>query len=187
MSSKRKSLWTAAGLAVGAAAGVWLWRQGRGTEPGAREPGDVVDRILTAFASDSALAGRPLEVRQVSRGVVELDGVAPDAAARERAVAIAHNARGVHTVVNRLALAGEEARLAENRARNAERGPSLQHDGMGVGMGSRRQSPDTDPDRPSDRQARVDRELDVPRVARDAEGMEDTGGTGGTGGTEAKA
>ena len=44
---------------------------------------------------------------------------------------------------------------------------------MGVGMGTRRQSPSTDPDRPSDKQKILDRELDVGNIQDAPEGGPD--------------
>lgn len=157
------------GLVVGAATGLWLWRRDTARTEVLEwtEEGDAAARISGALARDAELAERGLEVAAISDGVVELGGVVADREQRERAVAVAHNTPGVHTVVNRLVLESEEARLDENRSRREARGPRLHHSGMGVGMGTRRQSPDTDPDRPSDRQKLVDRELDVDRVEPD--------------------
>jgi hypothetical protein len=41
---------------------------------------------------------------------------------------------------------------------------------MGAGMGTRRQSPSTDPDRPSDKQKMIERELEVANVEDTPEG-----------------
>lgn len=182
-----RKLWTLAGLATGAAVGFWLWRRGeeRTLEPELWTPrDDAVGRLRDAFDADAGLARRGLDIDAVSEGVIEITGMVADRDERERAVALAHNDPDVHTVVNRLVVAREESRLAETRARNQERG-GLHHTGMGVGMGRSRQSPDTDPDRPSDRQKRVDRELDVDNVVEDIEAeppvseTEDTGDDAG--------
>lgn len=157
-----RRLWALVGLTAGVAAGIWLWTRGRewGGQPAA--VGGEVDaglQVARAFDQDIELAARDLGVTRISDGVIEVTGVVADRDQRQRAVAMAHNAPGVHTVVNRLVLEDEERRAEENRARH--RDTPIQHTGMGVGMGTRRQSPDTDPDRPSDRQKLVDRELDV--------------------------
>lgn len=165
MANHKRQLWTLLGLTAGAAVGVWLWRRGTertaplelATEP--VQEGTAADRLARALAHDQELSEYDLAVDAISDGVVELTGVVDAAAQRERAVAMAHATGDVHTVVNRLVLRAEEARFEENRARREEMG-GLQHSGMGVGMGTRRQSPDTDPDRPSDRQKLVDRELE---------------------------
>lgn len=168
MSSDRaRTLWKLAGLAAGVAAGWWLWRRGT-TEAGGEVrrwtgPGDPAFRIQGAFDRDPELATR-LRVHAISDGVVEITGGVAEREQRDRAVAMAHSTPGVHTVVNRIVVEPEEARLAENRARQEDGSASRQHYGMGVGMGTRRQSPDTDPERPSDRQKLVERELDVDRM-----------------------
>lgn len=167
MSSDRaRTLWKLAGLAAGAAVGWWVWRRGRDQGGDVRRwtgPGDPAFRIQAAFDRDPEL-GTHLRVHAISDGVVEIDGGVAEQDQRDRAVAIAHNAPGVHTVVNRIVVEPEEARLAEIRARHEDGPANRQHYGMGVGMGTRRQSPDTDPDRPSDRQKLVERELDVARM-----------------------
>lgn len=165
MTNHNRKLWTLLGLTAGAAVGAWLWRRGtERTAPAevATEPvqeGTAADRLTRALAEDLELGEYDLSVDAISDGVVELTGAVDAAAQRERAVAMAHAIGDVHTVVNRLVLRDEEARFEANRTRREEKG-GMQHSGMGVGMGTRRQSPDTDPDRPSDRQKLVDRELE---------------------------
>lgn len=170
-SDQNRTVWALLGLAAGVITGIWLWRRGgeRTADLEWAGGGDAATRIARALAGDPELAGRGLEVEAISDGVVELRGAVPGREQREQAVAMAHNTPGVHTVVNRLVLESEEARLDANQSRRAARGPRLHHTGMGVGMGTRRQSPDTDPDRPSDRPKLVDRELDVDRVEPDVE------------------
>ena len=167
MSSDRtRTLWKLVGLVAGAGVGLWLWRGGRDRGDAVRRwtgPGDAAYRIQGAFDRDPELAAR-VRVHAISDGVVELTGGVAARDQRDRAVAMAHSTPGVHTVVNRIVVEPEEARMAENRARNEDGPASRQHYGMGVGMGTRRQSPDTDPDRPSDRQKLVERELDVARM-----------------------
>ena len=178
MSAQRTLVWKLLGLAAGIGVGLWLWRRGEVEEVVVGDwahPADAAERIQRAFDGDPELGSR-LRVDAISDGVVEILGSVAGRDQRDRAVAMAHNTAGVHTVVNRIVLEPEEARLEENRARNQEGSPSRQHYGMGVGMGTRRQSPDTDPDRPSDRQKLVERELDVDHVVRDdASGPEPAG------------
>lgn len=164
-SDRNRTLWMLAGLTAGVVTGLWLWRRGteRESEEGRPGAGTAASRIADTLARDPELAGRGLRVDGIGEGIVELSGTVSDRDQRERAVALAHGTPGVHTVVNRLVLEPEESRLEENRARHEAEGPALHHDGMGVGMGTRRQSPDTDPDRPSDRQKLVDRELEPER------------------------
>lgn len=182
---RARHLFRLAGLVAGVGVGLWLWRRGVRTGARPREwtgPGDAAHRIQHALDTDPELQGR-LRVHGISEGVVELTGRAPRREQRDRAVAMAHNVAGVHTVVNRVVLEAEQARLAGNRARRSGGPSNRQHYGMGVGMGTRRQSPETDPDRPSDRQELVDRELDVDRVQEGPPAS----GAGGDGGQERAA
>jgi hypothetical protein len=113
-------------------------------------------------------------VDAVSEGVIELGGVVRDRTEAERAIGIAHGITGVYTVVNRLRIDEEEAHQDATSRRWIEGDPSLRerhHYGMGVGMGTRRQSPSTDPDRPSDKQRLLERELDVANVEDDTESI----------------
>ena len=177
MASDNRKLWTLLGLTAGAAVGVWLWARGEersreAAAPRERVPleGDAEARLARAIANDLELAGYGLEVRGISEGVLELTGELAESEQRERVVAMAHAIDGVHTVVNRIVLHDEEARAEAARTREGTGG--LHHTGMGVGMGTRRQSPDTDPDRPSDRQKLVDRELTVDRMEGDTVAQE---------------
>lgn len=178
----RQALWTALGVSAGVATGVWLWRRGqepaekapvRGAPEGWARPEGSGAAVAEALQRDRTLRNRSIEVESISEGVIELAG---HVAAREeahRAVEIAQGTSGVYTVVNRLTLDDEESHRAETRQRRAEGAPELQerqHYGMGVGMGTRRQSPDTDPDRPSDKQKILERELDVANVEDTPEG-----------------
>ncbi|HUG41533.1 MAG TPA: BON domain-containing protein [Longimicrobiales bacterium] len=164
------------GISAGVAGGVWLWRR---NEAGRREavrrwgqPRGSAQDVAEALRSDGKLGRRQLEVDTIAEGVVELNGTVRDRSEAERAVGIAQRTTGVYTVVNRLVVDAEEAQRSEARRRWSEGAPELRerhHYGMGVGMGTRRQSPATDPDRPSDKQAMLDRELNVHRVEDDEE------------------
>jgi hypothetical protein len=169
----RQTLWTALGVSAGVMAGVWLWRrQQRGAyerEPGQdwAPPADAGGRVAAALRADAELASHAIEVQAISDGVVELGGRVATRDDAGRAVRIAQETDGVFTVVNRLAVASEEEQREETLRRREDGAPELHergHTGMGVGMGTRRQSPDTDPDRPSDRQKILDRQLDVGNV-----------------------
>ena len=171
MADRNRTIWTVVALTAGAAAGFWLWRRGTeragagaGVDPEPRAEADIAARVEHALRDDIALASRDVRVKRVSDGVVELTGRVADGDQSERAVATAQAVDDVHTVVNRLTVAGEEARREAARKKHAD--TPIRHTGMGVGMGTRRQSPETDPDRPSDRQKLVDRELDVDRMER---------------------
>lgn len=178
----KQALWTAIGVSAGVATGVWFWK--RGQESAMPAPASTVpsgwDRprgsgaeVAQALQGDRTLRNRSIEVDAISEGVIELTGHVESRDEARRAVELAQGARGVYTVVNRLTLDEEESRRAETRQRRANGAPELQgrgHTGMGVGMEARRQSEDTDPDRPSDKQKMLDRELDVANVEDTPEG-----------------
>lgn len=181
----KQALWTAVGMSAGFATGVWLWRRGQG-QPGVaahesapsgwtRPRGSGVE-VAEALERDRTLRNRSIEVDSISDGVIELTGHVQTREEAQRAVTLAQATTGVYTVVNRLTLDDDESHLTETQRRRREGAPELQerkHYGMGVGMGARRQSPDTDPDRPSDKQKILDRELDVANVEDSPEGGPD--------------
>jgi BON domain len=159
------------GISAGVAGGLWLWRRGESVrrEAGRRwgQPRGSAQDVAEALRSDGRLSRRAIEVDTIAEGVVELNGTVEDRSEAERAVGIAQRTTGVYTVVNRLVVDAEEARRDETRRRWSDGAPELRerhHYGMGVGMGTRRQSPSTDPERPSDKQRMIDRELDVRKV-----------------------
>lgn len=171
----RRSLLTivgiSAGLATGVAAGAWLWRRrgGVAAEPIQTwpEPRGSAQDVAASLQSDGKLSRRRIEVDTIAEGVVELSGSVRDREEAERAVGIAQRTTGVYTVVNRLRIEAEDSHRDATRRRWAEGAPDLrerQHYGIGVGMGRSRHSPETDPDRPSDKQKIVERELDVKRM-----------------------
>lgn len=171
----KQALLTVLGVSAGVATGLWLWSRGQA----ARQTPAVVgptrwspprgagSEVADALREDRTLAKRAIEVDSISDGVIELTGEVDSRAEARRAVAIAQGTRGVYTVVNRLTLMEEESHLSETQRRRENGDADLierHHYGMGVGMGTRRQSPATDPDRPSDKQKILDRELDVGNV-----------------------
>ncbi len=167
----RQALWTALGVSAGVATGLWLWRRmGEREVPhlsapnGWTRPRGSGAEVAEALQRDRTLGRRAVEVDSIAEGVIELTGAVETQDEARRAVQIAQGTRGVHTVVNRLTLEEEENHRQETQQRRADGAPELQerqHYGMGVGMGTRRQSPDTDPDRPSDKQKILERELEV--------------------------
>lgn len=193
----KQALWAVLGVSAGVATGVWFWR--RSQEDVATAPSETMpsgwarprgsgSEVADALQRDRLLRGRSIEVDSISEGVIELTGQVKTRDEARRAVEIAQSTSGVYTVVNRLALTEEESHLAETQRRRREGAPELQergHTGMGVGMEARRQSPDTDPDRPSDKQKMLDRELDVANVEDMPDGGSDP--TSGAEAVEAKA
>ncbi len=174
----RQGIIAVIGVSTGlVATGVWAWwRRARPPQAGSppAQPRGAAGDVMDAMQRDPKLARRRIDVEAIADGVVELRGEVADHAEAERAMGVAQATRGVYTVVNRLRLADEEGRRETARRRWSDGAPDLHeshHYGMGVGMGRRRQSPATDPDRPSDRQRLLERELDVAKVSDDQESL----------------
>lgn len=166
-----------AGVAVGFAAvatGLLLSRSGRRLVKEVwqgRTRTRLEDRILDRIWSDRTLSRRPIDVREVGPGTVELIGSVRTDEEGHHAVSIAQSVEGVGSVVNRLRTEAVETRLADNRRRYKDGDPALHETrwyGGGVGIGRRRQSPQTDPDRRDDKVDMVTRELGVARAEREA-------------------
>lgn len=163
-----------AGVATGVAAGVWLWRRRTGPAPvpaGERAvPQGSAQDVSDSLREDPKLSRRRIDVDAIAEGVVELSGSVRDRGEAELAVGLAQGTTGVYTVVNRLRIEAEESRRDATRRRWNEGAPELRerhHHGMGVGMGTPRHAPRTDPDRPNDKQRILERELDVAKVEDD--------------------
>ena len=161
---------------TGVATGVWLFRRkSADRRPGAgprTEPHGPARDVAESLRRDADLSRRAIDVGVITDGVVELDGSVQSRDEASRAVRIAQGTPGVYTVVNRLVVEEEESQRESTRRRWNDGAPELRerhHYGMGVGMGTRRQSPTTDPDRPSDRQRMIERELEVGNVVEDPE------------------
>ena len=160
-----------AGLAVVGGLLAWrLWRRaGRGRvsdeleERLVQSEEDVVERLR----ADERLAGQPIEVAALASGIIELSGAVETRRDSELAVALARRAADVRTVLNRLDVLEEMDRAEQ--ARRQDMGPGSARGetrwlGMGVGMGRRRQSRQTDPGRRDDRMDIVMGELGVDRA-----------------------
>jgi hypothetical protein len=163
-----------AGVATGIAAGYWWWRRRSGSWSDELErwghPRGSAQDVADAFRDDPKLSRRRIDVDTIAEGVVELSGSVRDRDEADRAVGIAQRTTGVYTVVNRLRVEDEETHRETTRRRWNDGAPELRerkHYGMGVGMGASRHSPATDPERPSDKQQMLERELDVGRLDQD--------------------
>ncbi len=109
------------------------------------------DSVLDAFLRDDALRECGIDVGAISRGIVELSGSVWTRDQAHRAVSVAQGVRGVETVVNRMEVEDERARLhpRDDFDEGTEMSGS-EWTGNNVGMGGRRQGRDTDPSRPDD-------------------------------------
>lgn len=169
---------TIVGIA-GTAATLWLARRRDRRDYPELERSPVEKSVRHALRADDRLANRGVLVSELGPGVVELAGMVDSSDEMATAVAAAQRCDGVATVVNRLAVRDEEARLAETRQRFAQGDPALTEThwtGLNIGMGRRRQSPATDPDQRDDRARIIDRELNANRVAREDLGPDVDGG-----------
>lgn len=163
------TLGTLAGLAVGLA----VTRRGRlGRRIEARRAiGRTESQLREALRADATIGRREIEVGTVAPGIIELTGTVRDDQEADHAVAIAQRIPGVRTVLNRLDQSMTEDHLAENRQRLRSGDPSMLEThwyGSRIGMGRRRQSRVTDPDRPSERVPILSRELGTNRVLEQA-------------------
>jgi len=129
-----------------------------------RDLADLEDAVIEAFLEDGVLRRRGIDVGAISVGIIELSGSVRTVEESEHAVAVARQAKGVETVVNRLDLESEMEQAEASRRRQEEagggNGVSGQWHGRNVGMGRMRQSPETEPDRRDDSQKLRSRALD---------------------------
>jgi hypothetical protein len=105
-----------------------------------------------------------IDVAAIAPGIIELTGYVPTAELGQRAARVLHALPGVNTVISRVEVGSYEARLADARGRYSRGEPETRDRrwyGVRVGTGRRRQSPETDPDRPDDSRHRLARELEV--------------------------
>lgn len=159
---------SALALALGVSAGVaayFVWRKrSRGRE--VELPSDLAqieESAVAALSNDSRVGHRAIEVAAVSAGIIELTGDVETIEEAHHAVGIAQNVDGVHTVINRLMLDEPERHFAATRSRFFAGDAALQGthwEGMNLGMGQRRQSQSTEPDRPDDHVRAIDRALE---------------------------
>lgn len=169
-----------AGLAIGAAAGIFFgWREWRRRRRAGAAPDTRFEAIenatVEALREDDQAGRRAIDVAGIGAGIIELTGTVEDADEARRAVDIAQRIVGVHTVVNRLAVGTVERHIVRTRRRFQSGDAALTEAkwyGMGVGMGRRRQSAMTEPDRPDDRAERVTRVLEPSPEAEDTSSLE---------------
>jgi hypothetical protein len=124
---------------------------------------ELEDAVLDSYFADSVLSERGVDVGAISQGIIELSGSVWSEEEAERAVRLANAIPGVRTVVNRLEVEEESRARSSTRSRLDEEGGSVTSIQRGVartgGMGTRRQSRLTDPDRKDDSQDREHRSL----------------------------
>jgi hypothetical protein len=170
------TLGIAAGAAVGVFFGLREWRRRRVYDRApAGHLGRLEEATVDALRSDELAGRRAIDVAAVSDGIMELSGVVEEQDEARRAVDVAQRVEGVHTVINRLSVGTVERQLIRTRRRYQTGDPSLTEPhwyGMRVGMGRRRQSASTDPDRSDDRVEQVSRVLEPSPADAEPEGAE---------------
>ena len=124
--------------------------------------GDLENLVIKALRSDAVLRSRAIDVAAVAPGIVELTGSVESEDEAHHAVDVVQGIVVVRTVLNRLTVGEFERRLRRQRGADRGDGGSRWY-GMGVGMGRRRQSRTTDPDRRDDRADMVESAL-TPRL-----------------------
>jgi hypothetical protein len=122
------------------------------------------DMVVDVLRRDPQTGVCAIDVAAVGPGTIELSGVVPSHDVSRHAAELLQGLPGVRTVISRLEEGTTEERLARNRERLARGEPALRDRrwyGVRVGMGQRRQSSATEPDRPDDSVQRRTRELEV--------------------------
>ncbi|HUF30262.1 MAG TPA: BON domain-containing protein [Gemmatimonadaceae bacterium] len=117
------------------------------------ESAELERNVLEAFKNDPILAERAVDISATNHEIVELGGWVHSEEEAEHAVVIARGIPGVTTVVNRLSIGEEEARLADAARRRTEGDPAHTEghwEGQRVGTGRRRQGNSAEPDRHAD-------------------------------------
>jgi hypothetical protein len=159
----------AAGAAAGASAAAYAVLRGmrairRREDDPSSELDALEDAAVEVLRRDPQTGVCAIDVAAVGPHTIELSGVVPTPDAAQRAARLLHALPDVNTVISRLEIGSFEARLADNRERLARGEPStLQRRwyGVRVGTGRRRQSLESEPERPDDAVERRTRELEV--------------------------
>lgn len=160
-----KAITYSLGAAIGAATAVGVYLARRDRDHAARLEQDTIaseSRVRARLMNDGLAERGTLRVSALTPGIVELSGTVEVDDDAHRAVGLAQEVEGVHTVVNRIEVTDERSRLARNRSRYDAGDPELTEShwyGQRVGTGRRRQSAGTDPDRPSDKVPMVSKDL----------------------------
>ena len=162
--------WILAGGAVAGVSAALSWavlrtmRRRRDRLPLTTDLDYLEDAAVEVLRRDSLTGNAAIDVAATGPGMIELTGVVATHEIAQRAARLLHALPGVRTVVNRLDTGALEQQLAANRGRRARGEPATrerQWYGVRVGMGRRRQSPDTDPGRDDDAAKIRTRSLEV--------------------------
>jgi hypothetical protein len=182
--SGRMPPWLLALAAVGAAsaAAFGLVQVVRSRRQAASPQGDL-DRLegvaVDVLRQDTVTGACAIDVAALAPGILELTGTVPTHEAGQRAARLLHTVAGVKTVINRVDVEGA-TRPAGPQRWGGSGSAGGEWTGMRVGMGRRRQSPETDPDQRDDSAKLLDRSLQVdPGEVAQAVRSERMGGAAG--------
>ncbi|HEY0809517.1 MAG TPA: BON domain-containing protein [Longimicrobiales bacterium] len=148
----KTALWiigVGAGLAITAGVVAVLRSSRRGQLALRREMRSLEGRVLRALRQHATAGTQSIDVAAVGAGVIELSGFVDNEQVAHEVVELVDRVAGVHAVFNRMDVRSVESRLQKNRGR-AETGAGTRWYGGSVGIGRRRQSPSTDPQRRDD-------------------------------------
>jgi hypothetical protein len=133
-------------------------------------------RVIRALREHPEARSQSVDVAAVGAGVIELSGFVDNEQLAHEVVELVDRIPGVHAVFNRMDVRSVEARLQRNRGKSGSSSGTRWYGGS-VGIGRRRQSPATDPQRRDDHAALLVKSLKPNRddVLSEVEEMEGTG------------
>lgn len=165
-----------AGLAITAGVVAALRTTRRGQHALRRDMRSLESRVIRALRQHPEARSQSIDVAAVGAGVIELSGFVDNEQLAHEVVELADRIPGVHAVFNRMDVRSVEARLQKNRGKSGGNSGTRWYGGS-VGIGRRRQSPATDPQRRDDHAALLAKSLKPNRddVLSEVEEMEGTG------------
>lgn len=113
---------------------------------------ELEERVLEAFSNDPMLSERAVDIGGIGEDIIELAGWVNSEEEAEYAVTLARGVPGVGTVLNRMTVGDEEARIADHARAVAEGDDAhigAHWEGHTVGTGRKRQGTSDDLDRHS--------------------------------------
>jgi BON domain-containing protein len=148
----------AGGLLFGIATAMFLGVRRRRRSAMPTELRRIEDGVIDALRHDAMMHGRGIDVAAIAPGIIELSGSVDSEMEAHHAVTVARTVRGVSTVLNRLDVR-EGHRLRGRQPSGAAAGTASRWYGMNSGMGSRRQSLETEPAQRDDKATMIDQAL----------------------------
>jgi hypothetical protein len=139
------------------------------------------EELVEEFLRDEVLSERAIDIGAISVGIVELTGTVRTEDEAQRAVNLARKVPGVLTVVNRMDIGSAGEGFQPHRLEVEDVAATFGHQEARVGgMGRRRQSFETEPERPDDSQRLRENALAAAdRAEWQEEGLAPPSGRGG--------